>query len=266
MGWYDKVQQTKVNQNGQGLGAGEYILQVIAQREKRSERGGGTFFITEFLVIQSTNGSHPVGSKGAQVIRLDGRYPDSALADVKANVSACSGVEPTSPDADTKITPMVCEAATHPSQPNRGVFLAATVYPKPPKDNPAGKPYMKFALRPILENGQPKRGPLPAGLVADDHNAPAQPLPAHGGGYAPPAPAAHGAPAYAMPPAYGAPGYVAPGTAPMVPVAPVAPVFPPAGWQPHPQAPGYFYKPALGATSPVPTEAQLRALMAAGQA
>ena len=48
--------------------------------------------------------------------------------------------------------------------------------------------------------------------------------------------------------------------APAAPVAPVAPVadFPPAGWTPHPQSPGYFYT----ATGQVMDEATLRASIA----
>jgi len=54
------------------------------------------------------------------------------------------------------------------------------------------------------------------------------------------------------PPPHG--DYMAPGQQPPPPVV-QAPVFPPAGWWPHPQAPGSFYN----AANEVLTEAQLRA-------
>lgn len=51
------------------------------------------------------------------------------------------------------------------------------------------------------------------------------------------------------------PAPVAPAPAPVAPPAPVAEAFPPAGWVPHPSAPGYFW---LQGTQEVLTEAQLR--------
>lgn len=76
---------------------------------------------------------------------------------------------------------------------------------------------------------------------------------------APVAPAAPGAPVYVTPnpAAMAVPGAAMP-PLPGAPVAPVAPAaWPPAGWQPHPTAPGYFW---MG--QEVLTEADLRARFA----
>lgn len=78
---------------------------------------------------------------------------------------------------------------------------------------------------------------------------------------APVASAAPGQGAWGAQPAAAAPVATAP-AAPAAPAAPVAPVaFPPAGWQAHPTAQGYFYK-----DQEVLTEAQLREKMAASTA
>jgi len=285
MGWYDRIGNVKVNNNGQSLGIGDYVLLICKQKEHRSTVPGkaGTFFITEYQVLQSTNPAHPQGSKGARVVRLDGRFPDSALADVKAEIAAACGLEPTGPEADAQITPAVADSATHVTQPFAGVVVMASVHSKPPGPNsaPGAKPFNKFTYHPVLENGVVKRLPVPAGMRLSDeaqgqgglpshqpqgYGVPAAPAPnGYGpqGGWQPPATAYFGATPQA--PGY-APPVGAPGGYPQAPVASQPPAFPPMGWVAHPQSPIHFWKPALGGSSPALTEAELRAAMAAGRA
>jgi hypothetical protein len=248
----------------------------------------------EWVVLQSQHPAHPPGSTANMVIRMDVQYPDTPIGEVKGFGACLFGLDPTSshPDMEARIqreiTPEVIKGIKRPENPMRGSVLAATVF-----TTTGEKPFQgKYRFRPVVENGQPKRVSLPPRTQP----APASP-PGYGQPYTPPAgppagpPAVPGSPGPggwvspgyppagppASPPGYGQP-YAppvtpspmpsggAPAWTPPAPAAPPAapaapPPFPPAGWAPHPQAPGYLYK---GST--VLTEAQLRAAMAAGQA
>jgi hypothetical protein len=178
MSWYNRIQQAKVGgAGGTPPGPGDYIFQVLEVKEHHGQQGG-TYFIIVLLVLQSSNPEHPPGSQRSQVIRLDGKFPDTALGDVKGFAAGALGLDPKDPRTDHEITPQVIAGILHPAQPVAGHVVGANVWLKPAKQ-PGSQPFTKFGWKPILENGQPKRLPLPAGFTPSV-NQPAQ-------GYAPPA-------------------------------------------------------------------------------
>lgn len=270
MSWYDRIQQVAVGGGGRArLGAGDYVLHVQLVKEHPGGQGGN-YFTIEFIVLQSTNPQCPPGLQAGETIRTDGKYPDSALQDVKAFAAAAVGLEPTDPRAQNEIGPPVIAGILHPSQPVAGHVLHANVWMKPNKD-PAKEPYAKYRWRPMLdESGAPVRKPVER-PVAQPQAAPA--------GYG--APPNVGAPAYGQPPAQqapdalarfaaGLPGQTAPAQAPggfpgfPNPAQPALGGFPAPTLGPQPpQAPPQDAAGAYGAPGMAPAQAQFPAPTAA---
>lgn len=167
MSWANRIQQVQVSGGGfPSPEPGDYVFQVTLAKEHKSQQGTDLFFIAELVVVQSNHPNHPPGSQRSQVIKVNGPFPDTALGDVKGFVSAALGLEPTDPRVAHEITPQVIAGILHPSNPLAGTYVAANVWLKPPgpRSRPGATPFTKFTWRPILENGRPKVGPLPAGL------------------------------------------------------------------------------------------------------
>ncbi len=283
MGWYDRIQEARQGGGMPRMSPGNYVVQVYDVKEHPGQTGG-TFWIAEFVVLQSDNAAHPVNTPGSECIRLDSKFPQTALGDVKACVAALMGLNPKDQaTVDAQITPQVVGAVTHTKPtPVAGHIVGLNVFSKNPgpRSQPGAQPFNRYRWAPMLENGAPMRRPLPQGFTPPTTQAappPAQPPQGQWSPQGAPAPQGppQGAPApwsppQAAPPPAQAPvfppggfqfGGGAPAQPPAPPAAPPPPAaFPPPGWTPHP-TPGWFYK---GQT--VVSEADLRTLAATGRA
>lgn len=227
---YDRIQSVDVTGRAPRLKGGNYLLAVTAIKEHTSKGKGGRFFIPEFVVEVSDNPEIQKGFKTGDPINLQGKYPDSALGQVKAFASALLGYNPSDKEVvDRQITPEVIRGLlVNGGAHFAGALVACNVWLKTQANNPSAAPFANYSYAPCLENGQVKR------IVVAQAQAPS-----HFAGSLPPVP-----------------GMQAPPALPQM-----APSWPPAGWIAHPQAPGYFYK-----GQEVLAEADLRARAAQGGA
>lgn len=92
MGVFSSIANTNsTRQRGSYLAPGTYIVEISACRHVQSQKDNSEYFTAEMDVIESNNPAHPVGSPATWMCKLNGKYPQSALADVKAFVVAAVG-------------------------------------------------------------------------------------------------------------------------------------------------------------------------------
>lgn len=222
MGWQDNAAKQDVHANAPRLTKGQHRVVIHKVIENRGFKGLN--FVVEGEILSST--SMEVGTIFGSATRLDGKYPDSAGADVKAFCAAVMGLEPTDKNrVNAEITGAVITGIHSAANPTRGHVVDVTGWIK---DESEPEPFVKLRWSPVLENGLPKKIAI----------------------------AAQAAPTYAQ----SAPAPTAAAAPPPLPPLPGA-VFPPAGWTQHPGSAAHYYK-----GTDVVTEPQLRVLMAQGSA
>jgi len=92
MGIFSNINKTAAARSkGAFLTPGTYVATVVSCRHVRSKLGTDEFFVVDFDLVESTNPELPAGSPVTWMSKLTGRYPDMALADVKAFVMAGTG-------------------------------------------------------------------------------------------------------------------------------------------------------------------------------
>lgn len=92
MGIFSSIGKTQgTRQRGSFLTPGTYIVEVTACRHVCSQKDGSEYFTAELDVVESNNPNHPVGSPATWMCKLNGKFPQSALADVKSFVVAAVG-------------------------------------------------------------------------------------------------------------------------------------------------------------------------------
>lgn len=92
MGIFSAIESTPgTRQRGQFLTTGTYIVEVQSCRHVVSQKSNDEYFAAELDVLESSNDNYPTGSPATWMCKLNGRYPQSALADVKSFVVACLG-------------------------------------------------------------------------------------------------------------------------------------------------------------------------------
>jgi hypothetical protein len=90
-GRYEGIAGAKVTKSGQFFLPGHFRVKINAVKEVLSQRGKD-FTIIETTVVQSNNPDVPVGAERSQVIDMNNVM---GLPNIKAFVSAVSGVDPT---------------------------------------------------------------------------------------------------------------------------------------------------------------------------
>lgn len=193
----------------------EYLLEV---RKVQFYQGrNGDYLIVEFRVHESNDHSRPAGSTASWLVKWG---TDMTFPNYKAFLSAVNGIDP----GDTarvaaEITEDVAAFAISDAQPLTGKLVeCAVVAVKTKKGDDFSKHNWRPTGRDAVLDAVPVIRTKP--ITAPAFTAPAQ-------------------------------GFTAPPPPPPVP----AKAFPPAGWEAHPSAPGYFYK-----GQEVLSEAQLRAI------
>lgn len=243
MSWYDDIATASVGvKDGPRLEPGKYRLALDKFREEKID-GSGHYQVTDFLVLGTTTAT-PVGSTVSYMIKLDGQFEShikKGKAEVKGLVAALFGYPSDSEEAMSKVNGTVIGQLINTVPcPLRGFCVDAEVWTKPASAkklavDPQAKGFNKAKFAPVTP-GQVVRHEMPASGQVAPATAPASAPALPGVGTPPPIPGA------------GAP-------------PPIPPAFPPAGWTRHADNPAYFWKGQL-----IKTEAELRAMMAAGQA
>lgn len=72
---------------------GDYELVVVSCRHVKSKVGSDEFYVVDFDVQKSNNPDIPAGTAATWMSKLNGKYPDMALADIKAFLMAATGAE-----------------------------------------------------------------------------------------------------------------------------------------------------------------------------
>ena len=72
------------------LTAGTYTVAIVSCRHVKSKVGTDEFFVADLDVQESSNAGVQPGSPATWMCKLTGRYPDMALADVKAFIVAAT--------------------------------------------------------------------------------------------------------------------------------------------------------------------------------
>lgn len=92
MGIFSNIGKTQgTRQRGSFLTPGTYIVEVTACRHVTSQKDGSEYFTAELDVVESNSPNHPVGSPATWMCKLNGKFPQSALADVKSFVVSAVG-------------------------------------------------------------------------------------------------------------------------------------------------------------------------------
>ena len=87
-------EQTSTRQSGSYLSEGAYNLDIKACKLVTSSKSDQQFFVVEAIVretLTDEGGETSAGSLVSWVCKLGGRYPDSALRDIKAFCIAATG-------------------------------------------------------------------------------------------------------------------------------------------------------------------------------
>ncbi len=245
MGFYDDADKEKAGAEGNRIKPGIYPALLIVNR--KVVRGHhGLKEVTEYAVLEaglkdpeSDADPTPVGGTGDTTIALEGQYRKSALSESNTITGAIMGRTIDATNADLKGVQAESERAAAGGSPHPwfGRVVKARVYHKVTSND-------RTMTKIVIE---PWTGRMATAAELAALGSAAQPATAPGVIPTTPAPTAPaGAAAPPPPPA-------------------VAATFPPAGWTPHPSAPGAFYnttKPALGSV----WEKDLRALQASGAA
>jgi len=232
MGIYDGVGNAAIGQGGNYLNGGHQYLVEISRCFVKQGRKGDIFTIAELIVHESDDVKNPPGFKASWSCNMK---HDASLGNLLVFFGACMGIKSEDEARLRKeITSAFCEYAVSPQNPLKGKMVEVEVHEITTK---AGTPFSKHIWKPTTKPANPNVSAAVAAQSAaqaqvDAFGAPPPPMTT--AALVPPLPAA------APPPP---------------PPVPVAKPFPPPGWAPHPQAPGYFYK-----GQEVLTEAALRAL------
>jgi hypothetical protein len=92
MGVFSGIGSTNpTRQRGVFLQTGTYVVEVSACRHVQSQKDTAEYFCAEMDIIESNNPAMPTGTPATWMVKLNGKYPASALADVKAFVVAAVG-------------------------------------------------------------------------------------------------------------------------------------------------------------------------------
>lgn len=101
MGIFSNIGKTQAARpKGQFFTAGQYDVSVVSARHVKSKVGTDEFFVVDFDVVSSTNPALPPGTPTTWMSKLTGKYPDMALADIKAFLMAATGSSEEDVDED----------------------------------------------------------------------------------------------------------------------------------------------------------------------
>lgn len=230
---YKKIANAETSGDGIYLLDGAYRIRVELVKffETRKHK---TMFLVEMTILQSTNEARPAGMEVSWMCNLTDH--DAAFGNVKQFLGACFGVDPNDKEAlDAQITPTVISQSTAVSNPLGGTILPVECETRNNKTNEGKHTRHRWSIA---------QGRDPNWVPKSNQGATPTPPPVQ----RPTAPSIPGAPPIGIPGVPNVPG------APAIPPPPPA-LFPPPGWTPHPQAPGYYYQ-----GQQVLSEAQLRAM------
>ena len=102
MGIFSNLGKTQAARpKGQFFTAGKYEATVVSARHVKSKVGSDEFFVVDFDLEGSTNPEMPAGTPATWMTKLTGRYPEMALADIKAFLVAATGAGEEEIDEDT---------------------------------------------------------------------------------------------------------------------------------------------------------------------
>lgn len=94
MGRFAKIEKVSPTERGVPFPLGDYRVQVIKNKFQDSKDGAKNFFISEFLVVKSSNPEVNEGEKRSHVIWLNNpKAYDAPYSDVKAYICACLGLK-----------------------------------------------------------------------------------------------------------------------------------------------------------------------------
>lgn len=80
---------------------GRYDVSVVSVRHVTSKVGSDQFFVVDFDVAESNNPDIPAGTAATWMTKLNGKFPDMALADVKSFIMAATGADEDDVDEGT---------------------------------------------------------------------------------------------------------------------------------------------------------------------
>jgi hypothetical protein len=94
MGIFSKIGKVgAARPKGQFFTKGRYDVSVVSVRHVESKVGSDQFFVVDFDIQESTNPDLPAGTAATWMTKLNGKYPDMALADIKAFVMAATNAD-----------------------------------------------------------------------------------------------------------------------------------------------------------------------------
>lgn len=121
MGLFGGIENVQVNGGGVYLLPGANYEVKITAVKTISARGGWHGFVAEFEIVASTHPERPAGMMCSWMVKLDPKYRETALANIKGFVAAASGLQP------NDIDEAGVEAVVAADNPLKGMRLKASV-------------------------------------------------------------------------------------------------------------------------------------------
>ena len=139
MGMFAGIDEVEVHQKARYIEPGNYLVEVQAVKQGRTNQGDKPYFLAELKILESDN---PDFSEGAAVtwITMLHKYKKYFLQDTKGFVSIATGSEP------EEVTEDVIEFVTGDEQPLVGVNLRARAWTKVNENTGRGFTETDFTL------------------------------------------------------------------------------------------------------------------------
>ena len=94
MGIFAGIKDQSSNNQSTYLSAGSYLLEIISIRLVESKKSSDEFFVVEARVVESSGEeATSEGEEVAWVLKMGGRYPESALKDVNSFLKSATGAK-----------------------------------------------------------------------------------------------------------------------------------------------------------------------------
>jgi hypothetical protein len=139
MGSFSGLGKAKSTQGGNYIKPGNYLLQIKAVKEQKSEFGNRKFFIAEVRVVESKKTDPEIEPNGVDtepswLVELPGKYPELALGNIKNFLLAAYGSQAEAEGEDAPgeddIDEAAAEAAVDEDNPLEGTYIAAQAFQK----------------------------------------------------------------------------------------------------------------------------------------